>query len=103
MEDTATDVGALTPEPGQLAELPRSLAEVVTAHDGDLVQHRLRLSPGATAAEITAAMILMPPAAALVGDHGDAGVSLVFREPARASSDAAVWPAGTGAGRAEDD
>jgi len=97
MDDTATgagDLGDLTggtelargtelAGPGHLAELPRSLAAVTTARDGDLVEHTLRLSPGVTAAEVTAAMIVMPPAAALMGHRGGGDVTLVFREPTR--------------------
>jgi uncharacterized repeat protein (TIGR03917 family) len=88
MEDTAIDAGALAQEPGHLAELPRSLAEVVTVRADDAVAHELSLSPGATAADVTAAMILMPPAAALVGQ---ARISLTFRELARSGAGAAGW------------
>jgi uncharacterized repeat protein (TIGR03917 family) len=91
MEYTAIDAGALAPEPGHLAELPRSLAEVITVRDGSTVAHELALSPGATAADITAAMILMPPAAALINR---AAVSLVFQEPSRAAVGVPAWSAG---------
>ncbi|ONH24289.1 hypothetical protein [Pseudofrankia asymbiotica] len=116
MEDTAIDVGDReatnpgssggsddrdgsgtvdpAPEPGHLAELPRSLAEVTSADDGNVVEHRLLLSPGATAAEVTAAMVLMPPATALVSHHAGADILLVFREPTRPSASATVWPQG---------
>ncbi|OHV32953.1 MULTISPECIES: hypothetical protein [Pseudofrankia] len=113
MKDTAIDVGDLgpedlggedlggaggseamdpAPEPGPLAELPRSLAEVTSVHDGDVAEYRLLLSPGATAAEVTAAMVLMPPASALVSHRADADILLVFREPTHPSAGAAVWP-----------
>jgi uncharacterized repeat protein (TIGR03917 family) len=98
MEDTAIDAGALTPEPGHLAELPRSLAEVVTMHDGDVVTYELSLSPGATAADVTAAMILMPPAVGLVVGTR---ISLAFTEPSRSPAGAIVWS--TDANRAATD
>ena len=82
---TGGDTDELDPEPGHLAELPRSLAMVTTAREGNAVEHQLLISPGVTAADVTAAMILMPPAAALVGHRGAGDVALVFREPAGAS------------------
>jgi uncharacterized repeat protein (TIGR03917 family) len=95
MEDTATGAGdrpdQLATEPGHLAELPRSLAAVTTAREGDLVAHQLLLAPGATAADVTAAMILLPPAAALVEHHANGEVTLVFQEPDRLPAGAAVW------------
>jgi uncharacterized repeat protein (TIGR03917 family) len=90
MEDTAIDAGLLAQEPGRLAELPRSLAEVVTVREDDAVAHELSLSPGATAADVTAAMILMPPAAALLGQAR----VLIFREPARSGAGAAASTGG---------
>jgi uncharacterized repeat protein (TIGR03917 family) len=99
MDDTAIDAGDLAPQPRPLGGLPRSLAEIVTVRQGGSIEHELVLAPGATAADVTAAMILMPPAAALVGHHGDVEVSLVFREsrvPAAASTSArATGPEGT--------
>jgi uncharacterized repeat protein (TIGR03917 family) len=98
MDDTATgagdhangsDAGDLAAEPGHLAQLPRSLAAVTTAAAGEAVEHQVLLSPGVTAADVTAAMILMPPAAALIGHRGDEDVTLVFRE---ADGPGAVWP-----------
>ncbi|MDT3441731.1 MULTISPECIES: hypothetical protein [unclassified Pseudofrankia] len=116
MEDTAIDVGDFdatnpgnpggsgdkggsdavdpAPEPGHLAELPRSLAEVTSTDNGNVVEHRLLLSPGATAAEVTAAMVLMPPATALMSHHAGMEILLVFREPTRPSASATVWPHG---------
>jgi len=94
---TGDDVEELDPEPSHLAELPRSLAVVRTAREGNVVEHRLLISPGATAADVTAAMILMPPAAALVGHRGAGDVALVFREPVGPATDAALWAAGAGA------
>ncbi|ETA02571.1 hypothetical protein CcI156_01590 [Frankia sp. CcI156] len=74
----------LLPEPRPvIGGRPRSLAEVVTVNDGLLVQHELLLAPGATAADLTTAMILVPPTAALVSHHGDVDVSLVFQEVSR--------------------
>jgi len=94
-DDTCVDdTGVLAPEPGPLTELPRSLAEVATAYDGSTTEYELILAPGATAADITAAMILMPPAAALVQHRGDAMVSLVFEESARSPGGATVWATG---------
>ncbi|MBX6389663.1 MAG: hypothetical protein IRZ08_11820 [Frankia sp.] len=102
MDDTAVDAGApgpeptpkprsgdapciepdLGPQPGRLAELPPSLAEVIRVRGEDGSEaHELVLSPGATAAAVTSAMVLMPPAAELVGHHGDVDLALVFREP----------------------
>lgn len=78
------DSDDLLPEPRPVTGgPPPSLAEVVTIHDGLLVQHELVLAPGATAADLTTAMILVPPTAALVSHHGDVDVSLVFREVPR--------------------
>jgi uncharacterized repeat protein (TIGR03917 family) len=73
----------LAAEPGHLAELPRSLAEVTSSRGENVVEHRLQLSPGATAAEVTAAMILMPPAASLAGPRAGAPTVLVFHESTR--------------------
>jgi len=84
-EDESATTG-LCPEPGQLAELPRSLAEVTSVRAAGGVEHRLTLAPGATAAEVTAAMILMPPAAALAGHRSGAETVLVFHEPVRPPS-----------------
>lgn len=42
-----------------------------------VAEYRLLLSPGATAAEVTAAMVLMPPASALVSHRADADILLV--------------------------
>ncbi|WP_230203073.1 hypothetical protein [Parafrankia discariae] len=47
------------------------------------MEHELVLAPGATAADLTSAMILVPPAAALVSHHGDVDLSLIFREVPR--------------------
>ncbi|WP_163549211.1 hypothetical protein [Candidatus Frankia nodulisporulans] len=72
------------PRPG-FGGRPPKLAEVVTVDDGPAVRHELTLAPGATAADLTTAMILVPPAASLISHHGDVDVSLVFREPPRSS------------------
>lgn len=108
MDDTATGAGDLetggnatderAPELGHLAELPRSLAVVTTTREGNLVEHQLLISPGATAADVTAAMILMPPAAALMGHRGTGDVALVFREPVRPAAGGPLWSAGPEAG-----
>jgi uncharacterized repeat protein (TIGR03917 family) len=81
MSDPANGAGEIVPEPHPITGgLPPSLAEVVTVRDGLLVEHELVLTPGATAADVTATMILVPPTATLVDHHGDVEVSLVFRE-----------------------
>ncbi|AEH11547.1 MULTISPECIES: hypothetical protein [Protofrankia] len=73
--------GDPVPEPrGIPAAAPASLAEVVTVRHGPLVDHELVLSTGATASDLTSAMIMVPPQAALVSFHGDVDLSLVFRE-----------------------
>jgi len=78
------DSDDLLPEPRPVTGgHPPSLAEVVTVHDGPIVRHELVLAPGATAADLTTAMILVPPTASLVSHHGDVDVSLVFRETNR--------------------
>ncbi|MCK9904059.1 hypothetical protein CC117_07425 [Parafrankia colletiae] len=78
------DTGELLPEPRPVSGgPPPSLAEVVTVRAGLMVEHELVLSPGATAADLTSAMILVPPTAALVSHHGDVDLSLVFREVPR--------------------
>jgi uncharacterized repeat protein (TIGR03917 family) len=59
---------------------PTPLAAVVTVRDGLLVEHELVLNAGATAADLTTAMISVPPSAALVGHRGDLQFSLIFRE-----------------------
>jgi uncharacterized repeat protein (TIGR03917 family) len=100
---TGGDTDALDPEPGHLAELPRSLAVVTTAREGNAIEHQLLISPGATAADVTAAMILMPPAAALVGHRGAGDVALVFREPAGPAADAAHWFGGSSTPEPRDD
>ncbi|WP_255355956.1 hypothetical protein [Frankia sp. CpI1-P] len=56
---------------------------MVTVHDGLAIRHELVLAPGATAADLTTAMILVPPTACLVSHHGDVDVSLVFQEVSR--------------------
>jgi len=63
--------------------LPAPLARVTTVRHGLLVEHELRLSPGATAGDIAAAMIRVPPTAGLVDIHGEVRVSMVFREVPR--------------------
>ena len=79
------DAGDLMPEPRPVSGgLPPSLAEIVTVRDGAHVQHELVLTPGATAADVTSVMILLPPTATLVSHHGDVDVSLVFQESAPA-------------------
>ena len=70
--------------PGHLAELPRSLAEVTSTRGENVVEHRLQISPGATAAEVTAAMVLMPPTASLADPQAGAATVLVFHESTRA-------------------
>jgi uncharacterized repeat protein (TIGR03917 family) len=81
MSETINDPSDLVPEPRPVTvSRPPSLAEIVTVRDGLLVEHELVLSPGATAADVTATMILVPPTATLVDHHGDVEVSLVFRE-----------------------
>ncbi|CUU58442.1 hypothetical protein Ga0074812_11976 [Parafrankia irregularis] len=76
------DTGELMPEPRPVSGgPPPSLAEVVTVRSGLNVEHELILAPGATAADLTSAMILVPPNASLVSHHGDVDLSLVFREP----------------------
>ncbi|WP_322752947.1 MULTISPECIES: hypothetical protein [unclassified Frankia] len=73
--------GDLVPEPrGVPGAAPTPLAEVVTVRHGLLVEHELVLAAGATAADLTSAMIVVPPRAALVNFHGDVDLSLVFRE-----------------------
>lgn len=59
---------------------PTPLAAIVTVHDGLLTEHELVLSAGATAADLTTAMISVPPSAALIGHHGGRDLSLIFRE-----------------------
>ncbi|MCM3886338.1 hypothetical protein [Frankia sp. R82] len=82
------DSDALLPEPRPgFGGRPPSLAEMVTVHDGPAVRHELTLAPGATAADLTTAMILIPPAASLISHHGDVDVSLVFREVPRGVPD----------------
>ncbi|THJ76356.1 hypothetical protein [Candidatus Frankia alpina] len=74
----------LLPEPRPITGgRPGSLAEVVTVHDGLTIRHELVLAPGATATDLTTAMILVPPTACLVSHHGDVDVSLVFQEVTR--------------------
>jgi uncharacterized repeat protein (TIGR03917 family) len=81
MSDPANGAGEIVPEPRPVSGgRPPSLAEVVTVREGQLVEHELVLTPGATAADVTATMILVPPTAAFVDHHGDVEVSLVFRE-----------------------
>ncbi len=63
-----------------LHTLPGPLADVVTIRQSTLVEHELVLTPGATAADVTTAMIMIPPGAALVGHRRGADVSLLFRE-----------------------
>ncbi|WP_239331602.1 hypothetical protein [Frankia sp. CiP3] len=73
--------GDLVPEPrGVPNTTPTSLAEVVTVQHGPVVEHELVLAAGATAADLTAAMILVPAQAALISFHGDVDLSLIFRE-----------------------
>ncbi|WP_250284420.1 MULTISPECIES: hypothetical protein [unclassified Frankia] len=80
--------GDPVPEPrGMPAPTPASLAEVVTVRRGPLVDHELVLTTGATASDVTSAMILVPPQAALVSFHGDVDLSLVFRETPRGRGD----------------
>ncbi len=89
---STVDSGDLLPEPRPVTGgRPPSLAEVVTVHDGQRVRHELILAPGATAADLTTAMILVPPTASLVSHHGDVDVALVFREVPR---DAELAPRG---------
>ncbi|SNQ50640.1 conserved hypothetical protein [Frankia canadensis] len=81
---STVDSDDLLPEPRPVTGgRPPSLAEVVMVHDGPVVRHELVLAPGATAADLTTAMILVPPTACLVSHHGDVDVSLVFRETGR--------------------
>ncbi|OAA27024.1 hypothetical protein UG55_101038 [Frankia sp. EI5c] len=87
------DTGALTPEPRPVSGgPPPSLAEVVTVRAGLVVEHELILAPGATAADLTSAMILVPPTAALVSHHGDVDLSLVFREVPRRAPEETTAP-----------
>ncbi len=80
--------GDLVPEPrGIPAPTPASLAEVVTVRHGPLVDHELVLATGATASDLTSAMIMVPPQAALVSFHGDVDLSLIFRETPRGRND----------------
>ncbi|WP_131749111.1 hypothetical protein [Frankia sp. Cppng1_Ct_nod] len=73
--------GDLVPEPrGMPSATPAPLAELVTIRHGLLVEHEVVLAAGATASDLTSAMILVPPRAALVSFHGDVDLSLVFRE-----------------------
>lgn len=75
------DTGDLMPEPRPVSGgPPPSLAAIVTAQDGLTVEYELVLAPGATAADVTSAMILVPPTAALVSRPGDADLSIVFRD-----------------------
>jgi uncharacterized repeat protein (TIGR03917 family) len=75
--------GDLVPTPqGIPGTVPTPLAEVVTVRHGLLVEHELILLSGATAADLTSAMILVPPQAALVSFHGDVDLSLIFHETA---------------------
>jgi len=60
--------------------IPRPLADIITVRQGPLVEHELVLTMGASAADVTQAMILMPPDASLISFHGDVDLSLVFRE-----------------------
>jgi uncharacterized repeat protein (TIGR03917 family) len=71
------------PESHVRTALPAPLADVTTVRHGLLVEHELILSPGATAADIAAAMIRVPPTAGLVDVHGEVRVSMVFREVPR--------------------
>jgi uncharacterized repeat protein (TIGR03917 family) len=71
------------PEDAARATLPAPLANVTTIRRGLLVEHELILSPGATAADIAAAMIRVPPTAGLVGMHGETRITMIFREVPR--------------------
>jgi uncharacterized repeat protein (TIGR03917 family) len=73
------------PENRVRATLPAPLANVTTVRHGLLVEHELVLAPGATAADIAAAMISVPPTAGLVDVHGEIKISMIFREVPRES------------------
>jgi len=94
---------ALAP-PASLGKAPPPTAEVVTTRRAHRVEHELVLARGATAEDVTTAMIMIAPSATLVdhrvgcrseadaansadaadaadsADAADAAVSLVFRE-----------------------
>lgn len=75
------DLGEFVPGlPALTASTPAPLAAVVTISDGLLVEHELVLTAGATAADLTTAMISVPPSAALVRHHDNRKLSLIFRE-----------------------
>jgi uncharacterized repeat protein (TIGR03917 family) len=75
------DLGEFVPGlPALTTSTPTPLAAVTTVHDGVLVEYEVALVDGATAADLTTAMISVPPSAALVRHQDSRKLSLVFRE-----------------------
>ena len=75
------DLGEFVPGlPALTASTPTPLAAVATVRNGLLVEHELVVTVGATAADLTTAMISVPPSAALVRHHDNRKLSLIFRE-----------------------
>lgn len=69
-----------TPRPA----LPAPRADVVTIRHSTRVEHELVLARDATAADVTTAMIMIPPGAGLVGHRAGTDrsrLSLLFHEP----------------------
>jgi uncharacterized repeat protein (TIGR03917 family) len=67
--------------PHTLPAPPAPLADVVTVCRSTVVEHELVLTSGATAEDVTTAMLTIPPGATLVGHRAGTDLSLLFREP----------------------
>ncbi|MGF7233421.1 MAG: hypothetical protein ACQSGP_00465 [Frankia sp.] len=67
-------------------EPPIPTVQLFARNAGPLGEHELVLAPGATAQDVSSALVLIPPDAALVEFGGDIDLSLVFREIPRPRS-----------------
>lgn len=61
-------------------EPPIPTVQLFARNAGPLGEHELILAPGATAQDLSSALVLIPPDSALIEFGGDIDLSLVFRE-----------------------
>jgi uncharacterized repeat protein (TIGR03917 family) len=67
-------------------EPPMPTVQLFARNAGPLGEHELVLSPGATAQDVSSALVLVPPDAALVEFGGDIDLFVIFREIPRPRS-----------------
>jgi uncharacterized repeat protein (TIGR03917 family) len=65
-------------------EPPTPAVQLFALNRGPLVEHELIVAPGASAGDVSCALVLVPVDAALVEFGGDIDLTMVFREIPRA-------------------